>query len=240
MNYQSIESSEELPNSDQNGQSSESKARQQKSMVIIAITLCVLVCTALIVWQINDRPSNTAPVLVEQPFSNAELELRKNIQAIQERVDSLSDRVSEYKRSESSQQGLQQKFTQLSTSSQETGNVLYRQQGILEELALAVEGNVQRIAQLRQAQQSQNKSPPKKDSLNKLLLFQSPPFRLLTVEHWEGKPTAILELAGKIKTAQIGSYIARWKIISVNPVRRSIDVAYQNELSRIRTLEAGS
>lgn len=240
MDYQAIEKTEDTEDTVADQQGTEEKVKTSKVVTVIAAVFFVFTCIALLVWQMRTEVDVATPMLVEQPLSAAEMELRKDMQVLRESIESLQEQVAQQKHIQSAQEDLQAVVAQLSHSLQEAKDVWHQHKVMMDEIAPIVDSHTHSIAALKQ-QGVAKQSPSKKQNVaSPNLLFQAPPFRLLTVEHWEGEPTAILELSGKTRVAQLGSYIALWKVVGINPLSQSIDVAYQNKLSHIRTLEAGS
>lgn len=240
MDYQAIEKTEDSEDTAVDKQGSAEKVKTSKVVAIVAAVFFVVACLMLLVWQTRTEVEVSAPLLVEQPLSATELELRKDMQTLRESVESLQEQVAQHKDIQSAQEDLQIIVAQLSQSLQEAQDIWQRHKVVIDEIVPLVDSNTHSITVLKQQGKAEQARDKKQDSAGQGLLFQAPPFRLLTVEHWEGEPTAILELFGKTKAAQIGSYVALWKVVGINPLRQSIDVAYQNKLSHIRTLEAGS
>ena len=78
-----------------------------------------------------------------------------------------------------------------------------------------------------------------KASALSVLPSNTPSFRLISVESWDGKPAATLELDGHTNVVHEGEFVANWKILSINTLRRSIQVAPKHDITNLTNLEVG-
>ena len=217
----------------------------KKKLWLIAFVVFVVFCIILVFSKLLKAPPSTtgladltppptvAELLVDTDIQNLKTEfstLNQSTIELNEFVDNLTVRLEQVLNAisslESNHQSIIQNFSLLESR--------------VSQLSETVSDNAAKI------NQPEVSALPPEDQLllGKTTAVSSlpsnmPSFRLISVESWDGKPVAILELDGHTKAVHEAEFVANFKILSIDTLGRTVQVAPQHDITNLTKLEVG-
>ncbi len=217
----------------------------KKKLWFIATVLFVVLCAIFVLSKLFKTPPPTTDITsLAPPPTAAELVVDTDLQNLKTEVSTLNQSTIELREFVSNLTSrLEQVFNVIESLESNYQSVI-QNYSLLEErvnqLSEAISDNTAKIPQ------PEVSALPPEDQLllGKATAISSlptniPSFRLISVESWDGKPAATLELDGHTKVVHEGEFVANFKIINIDTLGRTIQVAPQYDITNLTKLEVG-
>ena len=110
---------------------------------------------------------------------------------------------------------------------------------MIEERLLSLERLSTMLAESRKSIQAGQSNPSSEfEQIEETNLPMRPPFRLISIDQWQNRWNAVLELDGKVSMIESNSSRADWRLLNINPVSKT--ATFQHKNGAITTLSVSS